>query len=296
MNYQLFIRALHQELLNALCPDIIPQLRRYPGNNNDAQDFITFIPASGSSMTGLYPAISLKTCFEQYEQGKALSVIVSDILQVLEHAKTAPEICPEQFTDFEQIKDKICLKLVSQKENKRLLQEIPFISYYDLALVCIYFHPDAAPDVTATFLIQKQHLTLWNIDAHTLFEHAVCNSPRMMHPVIRPIYKVLKELASLPDGCPQFRNFYVLTNEYRYLGAVCMTFPDVLAQFAKKMQSNLFLIPASIHEILIFPDNGRVPEDLNDIIISINIKSVKPQDRLSDHFYYYDRSKNLIRY
>lgn len=296
MNYQLFIRILLQELLNALSPDITPQLQQYIRNNDAEQDCITFSASSDSPVTGIYPVISMKSCYEQYMQGKDIPAIISDILRLMEHIKTAPGICPEQFTDFEQIKDHICLKLVSRKNNEQLLQDTPFISYYDLALVCIYFHTDSKSNVTSNILIKKKHLALWDITQKTLFEHAIRNSPHLMHPTIRPMHEMLQELAVLHGEYFPFKNIYVLTNEYRYFGAVCMTFPDVLAQFAEKMQSNLILVPASIHEIIILPDHGSVPENLNDLINSINSESVEVQDRLADHYYYYDRSKKLIQY
>lgn len=295
MNYQLFIRTIHQELLNALSPDIMPRLQRCLKNNDDEQDCLIFV-SSDSSNTGLNPAVALQPYFEQYKQGKDIPALISDILRLLTHIKTAPGIPLEQFTDFEQIKKHLCLKLVSRRSNEQLLHDTPFIGYYDLALVCIYFHADQETDTTSNILIKNQHLALWNITKAALFKYSGHNSPHLMHPCIHPMNEVLQKLTDLHNDCLPFNNMYVLTNEYRYFGAVCMTFPDVLAQFAEKIQSDLILIPSSVHEIIILPAHGNVPENLNEIIISINNERVLPSERLSDHYYFYDRSRKLIQY
>lgn len=296
MNYQLFIHILQQELLNALSPDITPRLQRYIKNNDEGQEYISFVPSSHSAVSNIYPVVSLKLCYEQYMQGKDIPAIISDIIRLLKHIKTAPGIHPEQFTDFEQIKDGLCLKLVNRKNNGPLLEDTPFISYYDLALVCIYFHHDSDTDIISSVLIQKQHLTLWHITEKKLFEQAIRNSPRLMPPLIRPMHEMLQELSALQGKLFPFKNIYVLTNEYRYFGAVCVTFPDILAHFAEEIQSDLILVPASIHEIIILPGDGYVPENLNDTINSVNNTSLEIQDRLSDHYYYYDRVRKLIQY
>lgn len=296
MNYQLFTCVLQQELQNALAPDITPRLLRYLKNNGEEQDCISFAVSCDSCTADLYPVISLKSCYAQYLQGKTIPSIVSDILHLMTHIKTASELHPEQFADFAQMKGHLCLKLINRKYNARLLHDTPFISYYDLALVCIYFHANRSTDMMSTILIRDEHLSLWNITKETLFQHAIRNSPRLMPPLIRPITELLERTAEDSGQLLSLKNIYVLTNEHRYLGAVCMTYPDVLHDFAEQMQSDLILLPASVHEIILIPFRDIIPETLNDTIHAVNHDSVAVQDRLSDHYYCYDRQKKLISY
>ena len=197
---------------------------------------------------------------------------------------------------YEKMKDSICLKLIGHKFNQELLKNTPFIACYDLALVCTYFYTDPIKNVTATLLLKNEQLTQWHITKRELFETAAKNTPRIMHAHISHISEILRDMKKTEEGLFPLGKLYVLTNQFRHYGAVCMTFPDILKKFADEKKTNLVLIPSSIHEILILPDNGSIPVGLNETIVQINDLFVKPEDRLSDHYYYYDRDKGLIQY
>jgi hypothetical protein len=296
MNYQLFIHTIRQELLCALSPDIDPQLQHCIKNNDDEQDYISFVPVSASSASGVYPTLSLKPLYNQYCAGVSIPKIISDVLELFAHAKTAPDIHPEQFMNFDLIKDHICLKLISLKQNVRLLQDTPFMRYYDLALVCIYFHTEPDKEITSSALIKNDCLSMWGIDQNTLFEWATQNTPRLMHPQIHPIRELLMRMPQSAHRQLPYPDMYILTNEHHYLGAVCMSFPGVLEELAQKHQSDLILLPSSIHELIIIPANDDLPEDLNEIIMSVNHEAVEVHEQLADHYYYYDHLKKVIRY
>ena len=66
--------------------------------------------------------------------------------------------------------------------------------------------------------------------------------------------------------------------------------PEEVIKYANQMDSNLYLSPSSVNEILIFPDNkGVETKGLNRMIEEINREQVDLELRLSDHAYYYDR-------
>jgi hypothetical protein len=293
-HYELFIHALKQELLCALPPDIEPQLHHYLKNNDEEEDYITFVSASVRT-SGIYPAIPLKPLYEKYIAGASIQNLIADILKALESEKTAPDICPEQFLSFDRIKDHICLKLISRKNNARLLQDTPFISCYDLALVCVYYRAASDHNRTSSALIKNEYLYMWDIDQKTLFEWAVENTPRLMQPHILPVREVLKRMPNMAHTVPH-TDMYILSNEDHYLGAVCLFFPGVLEKLADQLQADLILLPSSIHEFIVVPNNGILPPDINEIITSVNQEAVAVSEQLSDHYYYYDRFKKIIKY
>lgn len=88
---------------------------------------------------------------------------------------------------------------------------------------------------------------------------------------------------------------FVLTNEKKIFGATTMIYPGVLKEISKKFDDDLFILPSSIHEVLLIrADNHLSAEELSDIVIDINEKYVQSQDVLSDHIYYYDRIRDNI--
>ena len=95
-----------------------------------------------------------------------------------------------------------------------------------------------------------------------------------------------------PDSPP----FYVLTNSCGINGAVCMLYPQVLKNFAEGMEHDILILPSSIHEVLLLPDENDVPyEHLSNLVTSINQSEVPSHERLSNQVYRFSRSENRLQ-
>ena len=96
----------------------------------------------------------------------------------------------------------------------------------------------------------------------------------------------------LPDQDPKM---YVMTNESKINGAAAMIFTDKIDEFANEQQTNFFILPSSVHEVLLIPDTGEINvNELEDMVKSVNRTQVSPDEVLSDNVYFYDREeKNL---
>ena len=92
------------------------------------------------------------------------------------------------------------------------------------------------------------------------------------------------------DWHPVFREepLFVLTNESRMEGAGILFCNDVLHKIWEKI-GNYYIIPSSIHELLIFADNNSLDrEDISQMIVSVNQSIVSEEERLSNNPFYYD--------
>lgn len=88
---------------------------------------------------------------------------------------------------------------------------------------------------------------------------------------------------------------YVLTNASRNMGAGCILYPDMLQACAEKVGKEFYLLPSSIHEMILIPcDKVDDPKELICMVRDINHTAVFASDRLSDHIYKYDREKNVL--
>ncbi|MEI3283110.1 MAG: DUF5688 family protein [Enterocloster sp.] len=93
---------------------------------------------------------------------------------------------------------------------------------------------------------------------------------------------------SLPDT-----PFYVLTNKNGINGAACILYKDTIKNFAEGMDRNILILPSSIHEVLLLPDDELVSyNDLAHLVTFINQTEVPAQDRLSNQVYRYSRSED----
>ena len=70
---------------------------------------------------------------------------------------------------------------------------------------------------------------------------------------------------------------------------------DLLDRFAKAQESDLIILPSSVHEVLLLPamDDEDVAE-LRRTVQDINEKKVKEEEWLSDEVYYFRRSTGTV--
>ena len=297
MNYKLFVETIMQELTNALAPNVIPSLERNADDGSSLGDFVVFSPKDKSKNVA-YPVVSLKKCYDLYKSTRSIPRVIKKILYTIENATSIMGISPEEFARYENVKSNICLKLMNYENNKALLKGTPHFCYYDLALTCIYLADNHEDQSIQSILIRNQYLDMWNMTQEELLKQAIENTTKRMQPVIMPMKDILKGLPSFSVETDN-SNMFILTNKERFLGAVCMTFPDVLANFANEKDADLIILPSSTHEIIVIPDDGNVNDDpdwLNSMIRSVNEDIVDPMDRLSDHFYRFDRTNMKLLY
>lgn len=86
--------------------------------------------------------------------------------------------------------------------------------------------------------------------------------------------------------------FDILTNESTYYGAITMLLTGCIDKYAEEYQSDVIIIPSSVHEVLLIPERKfeMSQDELREMIRSANEEVVDPRDQLSDHPYYYSRS------
>ena len=80
---------------------------------------------------------------------------------------------------------------------------------------------------------------------------------------------------------------YIMSNKYSMYGASSVLDNEILKQLALDCGTDtLVLIPASIHEVLIFPNTEDYSVDeMRMMVMAVNAEEVAPQDQLSDEPY-----------
>lgn len=88
---------------------------------------------------------------------------------------------------------------------------------------------------------------------------------------------------------------YVLTNESLYYGAATLFYPDVQEMLAEKFGRNYYVLPSSINEVMIVPDNGIMDyKELRAMVNEVNRDQVDEVEVLTGEVYYYDlKAKEL---
>lgn len=89
----------------------------------------------------------------------------------------------------------------------------------------------------------------------------------------------LREVLGLKFG----PTIYVVTNETGFRGASAILDTDSLRRQIPK--GRYVMLPSSIHEVLLYPDNGNDLSKFVEMVTSINQSGVAPEDQLVDAAY-----------
>lgn len=253
------------------------------------------------------PTFYLNNYFENYTPEAAAQAIYELYQRQLSEQMDIESNNIERLYNWDYVKDYICFKLISRQKNEDEMEEYPYkVINNDLMLV---FYIQVNSEATA--LINNGMTTLWQIEgdpADTLLEYAKDNTERL-HPVsFRNMSEVIKEMmpvemfdmiddqASMP--------MWVLTNRDKVNGAGALLYrngtqlQDCLEELKKEFPDTkgIFILPSSIHEVLIVPDSKALGIDentLQQMVREVNSTEVAPSDFLSNNILYFSSDAGL---
>lgn len=297
MIYEAFLNTVKEQMALSLGKEYQLTLRKVPKNNGLILDGLCISRGSSS----VAPAIYLNSCYDQYKKGRPLADITAELLSLYQSHDQPPLPDCSRLSDFSAMKPRIAARLIHRESNTLLLEQIPHIPWLDLEAV-FYLCLQEDDQSLMTALIHNEHLKIWNTTPEELWQIAMENSPRIFPPVISSMACILEELMEengyeleLPDLEAVPAPFYVLTNTCGIHGAVCMLYKDVLKNFAEGTERDLIILPSSIHEVLILPDDGDISyEEMSRLVTQINDSEVPASDRLSNQIYLYTRTTGTI--
>lgn len=255
------------------------------------------------------PQIYLNGYFELYENGVSLNEILMDIsASYFQSAVQSFENLPENVSDYEQVKDRIVIQLVNQDMNRALLEEVPGKEIPDTDLAAIFKVPLFTNERgTATIQVTKELMATWGREMETVYQDALANTERENPAQLTTLSAMMGELFELPifqngvkwekpETCKmEPYEQYVLTNPDKMFRAATLLYPEVLQQLSDNMQSNLFILPSSIHELILMRDTGELnATELQAMVMGVNQEAVPMEDRLSDEIYYYDGKEHTL--
>ena len=81
----------------------------------------------------------------------------------------------------------------------------------------------------------------------------------------------------------------VLSNQTGINGASAILYPGVPKRVYEYAGKNYYILPSSIHELLIVPEDPHIfPENLREIVRDVNKNHIAAEEFLSNSIYYFD--------
>ncbi len=279
--FQIFLDKLQKELSEHFGNSYRITVTKTEKNNGAVRYGMTI----SNGETNLSPTVYVEELYRQYTEGKSFCEIVGEVLRVYEDVKVEKKMDVRLLTDFSRIRERIVYRLLGYEKNRRRLSDVPHIRFLDMVLVCYLIIGEEMPE-DAAVLVTSGLCRFWGIDGEMLFALAEQNTPRLF-----PVR--LLDMRSLTGQKESY--MYVMTNQKAMFGAGCILYPGVPKRFAEKTGSSFYILPSSVHELLLIPD--RLPfcaEKFGGIVREMNSRYVEPMEILTDSVYYYDKEKEKI--
>ncbi len=254
------------------------------------------------------PEIYLRPYYDRYQMGKSTELLMADMVRQYLHTRDAGDLQIADPADFNAVKERIIVRLVNYEMNREALMDCPHGKYLDLAVTFRYF-AGFNEEMMASYPITNAQYGQWGVELSELTRLAVENTMRFFPCCIRPLWDVLSGLVkrapevpeemvqevSRMESDPDMLRLFVLTNQESNFGAACMLYDNVIRDFAKKMGTNVFILPSSVHELMLVPENEHAdPAFFSELVRDTNRSAVGLIDLLSDSVYYYDREQDCI--
>lgn len=259
------------------------------------------------------PNIYLNPYYEKYLAGTSLKKIAEEIIGIYRQRKENVHYANLQICyELNEMKSRIIYRLINYEKNRKLLKDVPHIPFLDLAVTfhCLVRNHENG---IGTIRITNEHMKNWNIDMEYLKKVAGWNTPVLFPPVIRSINDLILELLQEDKSfsCANPNNekylsdkhifgeksntMYVISNEKGINGASCLLYPGIIKNLANKLNSDLFILPSSIHEIIAVKADGSISKKaFQEMVVEVNRTQVPKEDILSDNVYFYSRKRNAI--
>lgn len=255
------------------------------------------------------PQFYMQQIYPRYEQGETMEQLVAEIVSTYQETAQNSWFDREDLT-LEACRERIIYRVVSLEKNAQQLEEVPYIPFMDLAIT---FHCLMVQDEhgIASFRISLDLMQEWGLDHQRLFTIAQDNTMRLfpismcrMETMLYEYFQQTEQERSLDDlmqtGDENIwgnRAFwaksregepYVITNSIKINGAAVVLYPQCLQHIGENIGGNYYLLPSSIHEMIIMPENTTMSrKELCEMVTEVNEQYVEQDEVLSDAVYYY---------
>lgn len=278
-----------EELRNRL-PEYMPD--RYKNltfsekktNKNNGVELTGILVDDGS---GCAPAIYIDKMYDNFCDKPDFEKIIRNL------AKTIVDVMdskPDTDNILKKIKEgftHVIPKLINAEKNQELLKNCPHRFFLDLAVVY-----EIMLGTNQFILIRNGMFDYRGMTEEELYDLAVENirNQKQFISLAQMFAGIVGEEADLEEF-----PMLIVRTKCKTHGAGIMLCEDVLAEVAEKFQSDLYILPSSIHEIIAIPaDFGDDVARLKDWVNSVNQTEVAPEEFLSNSVYFFDRKTKRL--
>lgn len=316
LNYEAFKEKVKNEIVNYMPPKYSKELFEIVDltKQNDKKHAALVMVKEQE----IIPNLFLEEYYEKYlEDGDVERLLQNIARNYVDCMEQTGEVLTFEVKDYMQVKERLYLAVLNKEKNSEYLQggcqrEVPGTDL--TAVVRVLCGDDKETGVTA-FTVNDSHLSLWGVTPEEVYAQAYQNTPELFPPLLTSMKDTLRELSFNEATAPLMEIFlqsiseteeakpyalaakeqYILTNQQKMHGATTLLYADTLQKIAEETGSSYFILPSSIHELILMKDDGEIcAEELQAMVMEINRTDVLPEEVLSDEVFCYDSHTHML--
>ena len=245
--------------------------------------------------------INMNAVFAEVMKGNPYDAVLDQVINaVVTGIEQAPAYDAEELMDYEKMKDKLCVEVVSAERNALVLSDVPHRTMEDMAVV-YRVQVDKNEDGRSTFLVTNHLMEVFGVTPEQLHEDAMRNSPEIRPIVIAGMREVLADTNNpeimdyLETHESEPEVMYVATVPDRISGAGVVAYQNFMDEAAERLGGDFYILPSSVHELILLPDDGKMDyRELTSMVEMVNNTQVEPEDRLTYNVYHYDSKEHVF--
>ena len=296
MNYEIFKEVVAEKFMDYL-PEQYKDMRldvHSVDKVNMSMDGLTLV-GDGVRVS---PTIYINDMYEDYKKSDDLQdVLVMASKRMDQAMRGAQDIAPS--IDLETAKDNLVFQLVNTEQNKQLLSDVPNRQFQDLSIIYRWVVKVGEEGIQST-VIHNSLAKQMGISEEEMFKLAVDNTRRIFPPTVKSMNDVIRdmfmkdgmppEIADMMIGeMPAEQTMWIISNDRGLNGAISMLYEDQLHTLAENLETDLYIMPSSVHEVIAVSSDMGDPNELAQMVAEINMDQVSLDERLSNQVYHYDK-------
>ena len=292
MDYEQFLEQVKADLREQF-PYMNVEIRNVEKLQGQSYTGISIAPEG--SNTGA--TLDLRSQYEMLQDGVPMDIVMRRIENLAADAvNQIPQVEASTLSDYEQMKHTLIMQAVPVGPNRALLETIPHRTMEDIAIV-YRFQLEHRENADATVLVTNQMLQNYGITAEQLMADASISAPQRNPVSLRSLAEVLSEMSGgmIPPEDVGAPPLMVATVPGAVNGAGVMGYPDFFKDAAEQIGGSYFILPSSVHEILLLADDGSMSaQELSAMVSAVNSQEVMPEEQLGSEAYHYDAQAQVF--
>ena len=207
------------------------------------------------------PVLNLEQPYQDMKTVRPYEKVIRDITEQAEAVlRDMPQITLGDLNEYDRLKEGLIMQVIPVRGNEERLADMPHRQMEDMAVVYRVMMDTPRHSGEMSFLITNSIMQGYGITPDQLYADASYNMSQNIPYSIRPLFNVLADMNPVfaDDPMPEPDNsLYVCTNEMGAYGAGAVAHPEFMEEACKKLHGNFFVLPSSIHEVLLLKDDGH---------------------------------------